>query len=56
MHRLSYYHAEADHARRLADITIQQNLEELLRRVAAELDHLADDIATPMSISAIRRY
>jgi len=43
----SYYHAEADHARRLADITIQQNLEELLRRVAEELDHLADDIATP---------
>jgi hypothetical protein len=34
-------------ARRLADMTIQQNLEELLRRVAAELDHLADDIATP---------
>jgi hypothetical protein len=47
MRRLSYYHAEADHARRLADITIQQNVEELLRRVAAELDHLADDIATP---------
>jgi hypothetical protein len=47
MRRSFYYHAKADHARRLSDMTIQQTLEALLRRVAAELDHLADDIATP---------
>jgi len=42
----SYYHAEADHARRLADITAQPNVEEVLRRVAEEFDRLADDVAT----------
>ena len=46
MRRLSYYHAQADHARRLADKTPQQNLERELRRVAEEFDHLAEDIAT----------
>jgi hypothetical protein len=39
------YHEQADHARRLADITIQPNVEEILRRVADELDHLAHDLA-----------
>jgi hypothetical protein len=39
------YHAQADHARRLADITVQRNIEEILRRVAAEFDHLAEEIA-----------
>lgn len=39
--------ALADHARWLADITVQQNLNEVLRRVAEELDHLADNVATP---------
>jgi hypothetical protein len=42
----SYYREQADHARRLADITTQQNLEEALRRIAEEFDHLAADIAT----------
>ena len=36
------YHEQADHARRLADITVQRNVEEILRRVAEELDRLAD--------------
>jgi hypothetical protein len=45
MRRSYYYHAQADHARRLADITVQPNVEEILRRVAKELDHLADDVA-----------
>jgi hypothetical protein len=39
------YHEQANHARRLADITIQPNVEEILRRVADELDHLAHDLA-----------
>ena len=45
MRRSSYYHAEAEHARRLAEITIQPNMEEVLRRVAEEFDRLADDLA-----------
>jgi hypothetical protein len=45
MRRSSYYHAQADHARRLADITVQPNVEEILRRVAEELDHLAGAVA-----------
>jgi hypothetical protein len=43
MRGLSYYRAEASHARRLADMTIQPNVEEVLRRVAEEFDRLADD-------------
>lgn len=46
MRRTTRCHVQADHARRLADITLQPNLEEVLRRVAEELDHLADDSAT----------
>ena len=42
----SYYRAEADHARRLAEMTIQPNVEEVLRRIADEFDSLADDFAT----------
>ena len=45
MRRPSYYHEEADHARRLAEMTIQPNVEEVLRRVADEFDCLADDLA-----------
>jgi hypothetical protein len=45
MRRSYYYHAQADHARRLADITVQPNVEEILRRVAEELDHLAGAVA-----------
>jgi len=44
-HSSYYYHAEADHARRLADMTIQPNVKQVLRRVAEELDHLADEIS-----------
>ena len=46
MHGSSYYRTEAGHARRLAQRTIQPNVEEVLRRVADELDRLADDVAT----------
>jgi hypothetical protein len=45
MHASSYYRAEAGHARRLAETTIQPNVEEALRRVAEEFDRLADDLA-----------
>ena len=38
------YHAEADHARRLAEITVQPNVAEELRRVAEEFDRLADEL------------
>jgi hypothetical protein len=41
----SDYHAEADHARRLAAITIQPNVAQKLRRIAEEFDRLADDLA-----------
>jgi len=42
----SYYRAEARHARRLAETTVQPNVEEVLRRVADEFDRLADEFAT----------
>jgi hypothetical protein len=42
----SYYRAEADHARRLAEMTIQPNVEQVLQRIATEFDRLADDFAT----------
>jgi hypothetical protein len=45
MRRSYYYRAQADHARRLADITVQENVEKALRHVADELDRLADDVA-----------
>jgi uncharacterized protein with HEPN domain len=44
MDRLFDYHAEADHARRLAEITVQPNVAEELWRVAEEFDRLADDL------------
>jgi len=46
MSRASHYLAQADLARRLAEITIQPNLELELRHVAEELDHLANEIAS----------
>ena len=46
MHRSFRYHAEADHARRLAEITIQPNVAEELRRVAEEFDRLTGDLTT----------
>ena len=39
------YRAQADLARRLAELTVQPNLERELRYVAEELDHLANEIA-----------
>jgi hypothetical protein len=45
MRATSYYRAEAGHARRLADRTVQPNVEEALRRVADEFDRLADEFA-----------
>jgi hypothetical protein len=44
MSRASDYRAQADLARRLAEITVQPNLERELRYVAEELDHLANEI------------
>ena len=46
MSRASHYRAQADLARRLAEITAQPNLERELRHVAEELDHLANEIAS----------
>ena len=46
MSRASRYRAQADHARRLAEITVQPNLERKLRHVAEELDHLAKETAS----------
>ena len=45
MSRASHYRAQADLGRRLAEITVQPNLERELRYVAEELDHLANEIA-----------
>ena len=44
MHCSSYYRAQADHAWLLAEITIQQNVREALRRAAKRFDQLADEI------------
>jgi hypothetical protein len=41
----SHYRAQADLARRLAEITVQPNLQRELCYVAEELDHLANEIA-----------
>jgi hypothetical protein len=40
------YRAQADPAARLAEITVQPNLERELRHVAEELDHLTNEIAS----------
>ena len=44
--RRSHYRAQADLARRLATITGQPNLRQELRRVAEELDHIANEIVS----------
>jgi hypothetical protein len=46
MRRSSCHHAKVDHARRLAELTIQPNVEEVLLCIAEEFDRLADDFAT----------
>jgi hypothetical protein len=45
MHGSLHYHAEADHARRLAEMTVQPNVAQELRRVAEEFDRLANNLA-----------
>ena len=44
MSRASHYRAQADLARRLATITVQPNLQQELRHVAEELNHLANEM------------
>jgi hypothetical protein len=45
MRRPFYYREQAEHARRLADASPQVNLQEELRRVAQQFEHLANDLA-----------
>jgi hypothetical protein len=45
MSRASHYRAQANLARRLAEITVQPNLERELRPVSKESDDLANEIA-----------
>jgi hypothetical protein len=40
----TYYREQADHVRRLAEMTWQDDLEVLLRRVARDYDEVADDL------------
>jgi hypothetical protein len=44
MDRASDYRKQADHARQLAEATWQDNLEEMLHRLARDFDEIAEDI------------
>jgi hypothetical protein len=44
MDRASYYREQADHVRRLAEMTWQDDLEALLRRVAHEYEEIAENL------------
>jgi hypothetical protein len=44
MDRASHYRELADHTRQLAEATWQDELEEMLRRVARDFDEIAEDI------------
>jgi hypothetical protein len=44
MDRASHYRREADHARLLAEVTWQPDLEDTLRRLAQDFDETAEDI------------
>ena len=44
MDRASYYRERADHARRLAEMTWQDDLDALLRRVAQDYDEIARNL------------
>jgi hypothetical protein len=44
MDRASHYREQADHARQLAEATWQEDLEEMLRRVARDFDEIAEDL------------
>jgi len=44
MNRPSDYRERANHLRRLAEMTWQEDLEVLLRRAAGDYDEIADDL------------
>ena len=44
MDRASYYSERADHVRRLAEMTWQDELENLLRRVAQDYEEIAKNL------------
>jgi hypothetical protein len=44
MDRASYYREQADHVRQLAELTWQDDLEAVLRRIAQDYDEVADDL------------
>lgn len=44
MDRASHFREQADHARRLAEATWQDDVEEMLRRFARDFDKAAKDI------------
>ncbi len=44
MDRVSHYRELADHARHLAEATWQDDLEEMLRRLARDFDETAEDV------------
>jgi hypothetical protein len=46
MDSASYYRERAEHLRRLAEMTWQDDLEALLRCVARDYDEIAEDLAT----------
>jgi len=48
-----HYRAQADLARRLAELTVQPNLKRELRYVAEELDHLANEIGVTIAMSLV---
>jgi hypothetical protein len=43
---ISHYREQANHLRQLAEMTWQDDLEALLRRVAHDYDEVADDLET----------
>ena len=45
MESASYYRDRADHVRRLAEMTWQDDLESALRRVAQDYDEIDEDLA-----------
>jgi hypothetical protein len=44
MEGASYYREQADHVRRLAEMTWQADLEAMLRRVARDYEEVAEDL------------
>jgi hypothetical protein len=52
MDNASHFREQADHARRLADATWQDDLQEMLRRFARDFDGAAKDIEA--GLTAVR--